>query len=223
MSLSSVPARRATLRTGLVASFAFAGALGFGASACNGLVDPDTQVAGVSERLGIGDPCTPEVEKTPGFSGFSESQVAVEDQSRSCASRTCLVNHFRGKTTCPNGGSCHADATDASPGASGSGETQSESIPAQCTDRRTEDAVYCSCRCANAEGRTDDGEAYCACPDAFACERLVEPVPGEERLAGSYCIKRGTKYDPARSCSSTCEIDGTCAQPGSPLVIPTGR
>lgn len=194
--------------------------LGFGASACNGLVDPDTEVAGVSTRLGIGDPCTPEIEKTPGFPGFSESQVVIEDKSRSCATRTCLVNHFRGKTTCPKGGACDADPADATADAT---RSIAEGMPAQCTDRRTDDAVYCSCRCANAEGRTDDGEPYCACPDAFQCERLVDPVPGEERLAGSYCIKRGTTYDPVRSCSTTCEFDGTCAEPGAPRgALPSG-
>lgn len=174
--------------------------LAFVGSACLGVVDPDSgEAPGVTERVGVGEPCVPEVEKLTTFSGFSEHAVSVESQSRSCASRTCLVNHFRGRVGCPAGsteGTCKT--TD---GRDIVGEYGEGFVEAQCRDRSATDAVYCSCRCANAAGRTDDGAAYCPCPGGFACEQLVSALPGEETLAGGYCVKAGTKYDAARSCS----------------------
>jgi hypothetical protein len=71
------------------------------------------------------------------------------------------------------------------------------SVPAQVTPRQTENAVYCSCRCANAEGNTNDGEVYCQCPDGFECaQQLVTQISASNgNLAGGYCIKSGTAYN----------------------------
>ena len=51
----------------------------------------------------VGDPCTPEDENIPSFAGFDEGEVNVESRSFQCVTRVCLVNHFRGRTECPNG------------------------------------------------------------------------------------------------------------------------
>jgi hypothetical protein len=65
-------------------------------------------------------------------------------------------------------------------------------------NRRPDDAVYCSCRCKNDEGKTDDGANYCECPSGYACERLIrDPGLGKPELAGYYCIKEGTRYQQA--------------------------
>ena len=45
--------------------------------------------------------------------------------------------------------------------------------------RRASEAVYCSCRCQNADGKTDDGARYCDCPNGYACStRLPASTTG---------------------------------------------
>ncbi len=132
---------------------------------------------------GAGDPCTPSVEKDPGFRGFQEQEVTVETGSSQCALGTCLVNHFRGRVT---------------PGAQ---------MTAQCTDRLAKDTVYCSCRCGNIDGKTDDGAEYCACPSGFTCSQLVTSI-GEKNdtTSGAYCIKAGTEYHAESACAETVSL-----------------
>jgi hypothetical protein len=138
--------------------------------------------------LGVGDPCVPEQEGDATFAGFSEKEVNVESKSLQCKTNLCLVNHFRGRTDLPHGA-----------------ETADLCVDAQCADRTVDDAVYCSCRCANAKGETDDGSVYCTCPeDGFACTQLVADIGGANQgLTGAYCMKKGTAYDAATSCLST--------------------
>jgi hypothetical protein len=79
-------------------------------------------------------------------------------------------------------------------------------VAPQCTDRRAEKTVYCSCRCANVDGRTDDGANYCKCPDGYACQQLVTPIgPTDTGLTGAYCVKSGTVYDPSNVCAGKCD------------------
>jgi hypothetical protein len=80
-------------------------------------------------------------------------------------------------------------------------------VPGQCVDRTADKAVYCSCRCANVNGRTDDGANYCSCPDGFSCTQLVSSVSDtlDQGLTGGYCVKNGTQFDPA-----TVPQGGTC-------------
>ena len=52
---------------------------------------------------GVGDPCIPEDEYLPNFGGFAASEVNIESRSFQCETRVCLVNHFRGRVTCPLG------------------------------------------------------------------------------------------------------------------------
>lgn len=59
--------------------------------------------AGGCQSGGVGDPCTPEDEYQPAFSGFAPSEVNVESRSFQCETRVCLVNHFRGRVSCPLG------------------------------------------------------------------------------------------------------------------------
>ena len=90
----------------------------------------------------------------------------------------------------------------------------------QCVDRIAANTVYCSCRCANPQGQTNDGANYCSCPDGFICSQLIAPVQGlDPDLVGAYCIKKNTVYDPNSSCSSEC--DPTLSQdscPPSPIL-----
>src|SRR3954462_8604365 len=59
---------------------------------------------------GVGDPCTPEQEYDPSFLGFDEKEVNVESKSFQCRTHICLVNHFRGRASCPSGRSTEGDA-----------------------------------------------------------------------------------------------------------------
>ncbi len=84
-----------------------------------------------------------------------------------------------------------------------------------CADRTANTAVYCSCRCANVDGKTDDGANYCTCPDGYSCTQLVSQtgVAGEN-LTGAYCIKKNTQYNLQTSCLGTfCD---PMAKTGSP-------
>jgi hypothetical protein len=81
-------------------------------------------------------------------------------------------------------------------------------VQPQCLDRTADKAVYCSCRCADVNGNTNDGAVYCKCPDGFACTQLVTPIgPTDTGLTGAYCIKNNTAYDPVNSCPTgqTCD------------------
>lgn len=173
---------------------------------------------------GIGDPCVPEDEYNPSFLGFDARQVATESKSFQCRSRLCLVNHFRGRVTCPYGQDATGQGTNGGQACAipGTGEvsnggtpivgakdangafvntTQGSTVDPQCNDRTANKAVYCSCRCADINGEKSGGSVYCDCPDGFTCSRLVTSTgTGNEGLTGSYCIKNNTKYDPAVSC-----------------------
>jgi hypothetical protein len=161
----------------------------------------------------IGVACNPRQELDPTFLGFAEGEVNIETPSPSCASGTCLTNHFRGRVSCPygqsatgqppQGGSACATPTSGAPVTGVSGDTaHGARVEPQCADRTAAKTVYCSCRCANELGKTDDGAVYCACPDGFACEQLVASIgKGTAGIAGAYCIKTGTTYAMATACS----------------------
>lgn len=171
---------------------------------------------------GIGDPCIPEQEFNPDFLGFDAKEVNVESKSFQCRTRLCLVHHFRGRVSCPYGqgpgGEKPAgfDKSCVIPGTATPVEGLKEgdppdfvdtrkksSVPAQCVDRASDKAVYCSCRCADLNGNTPSDQTFCTCPDGFQCERLVTSIgqPSNEGLTGSYCIKTNTKYDPTTACT----------------------
>jgi hypothetical protein len=169
---------------------------------------------------GIGDPCTPEQEYNPDFLGFDEKEVNVESKSFQCRTRLCLVNHFRGRVSCPYG-----QGTDGSPPANAKACTvpgtttpivgdkdqngnyidtkKQSSVQPQCLDRSANNAVYCSCRCAGLPGQDTSGQPLCTCPDGFQCQQLVTSIGAgtNEGLTGSYCIKANTVYDATTACT----------------------
>jgi hypothetical protein len=82
-------------------------------------------------------------------------------------------------------------------------------VAPQCTDRtgggNSPSAVYCSCRCANINGQTNDGAAYCSCPSGFTCQQLVTPIGANDTgLTGAYCIINNTQYNSLNTCE-TCD------------------
>jgi len=82
-------------------------------------------------------------------------------------------------------------------------------VDPQFTSRRSEDTVYCSCRCAG----PDPSARYCSCPSGFVCEPLVDDLGlGEKgQLAGSYCIRSGTRYEAAQNPGGFCGA-GQCGE-----------
>lgn len=162
---------------------------------------------------GVGDPCTPEQEYDPAFNGFDEKEVNVESKSFQCRTRICLVNHFRGRVSCPYGQSadkaapaganpCTVPGTDTAIEGDPNDPRKKALVSPQCVDRSADKAVYCSCRCADINGQKPSDQTFCDCPDGFTCERLVTSIgQGNEGLTGSYCIKNNTKYDAATACT----------------------
>jgi hypothetical protein len=203
-----------------------------------------TVVSGTGcNSTGVGDPCTPEAEYSQAFLGFDVKEVNIESKSFQCETRLCLANHFQGRVTCPYGQNSSGTAAfglDSPSNGVGTacvtpigqpvnGIDTSLSPPAvddpkvgatvqpNCTDRTAEHAVYCSCRCANVDGKTDDGANYCTCPTGFTCPTggpaLVSSVGQTEAgLAGYYCLKNGTAFDPQNVCGSTCTTTGGCGK-----------
>lgn len=181
------------------------------------------------QSTGVGDPCVPEQEYDPAFLGFVKEEVSVESKSFQCESRLCLVNHFQGRVTCPYGQK--PTATGATPGDGSNNYPPAKScitpadqpvtgqangafldpvakdeVKANCSGRQAKNAVYCSCRCANVNGQTNDGANYCTCPDGFSCAQLVSAVSSTNAgLTGAYCIKSGTAYDVAQACTPLCD------------------
>lgn len=170
---------------------------------------------------GVGDPCTPEQEYDQSFTGFDEKEVNVESKSFQCRTRVCLVNHFRGRASCPYGQSadrtapaganpCAVPGTDtpingltnqADPTSYADPRKQALVQP-QCVDRAADKAVYCSCRCADINGDKPSDQTFCDCPDGFACTPLVTSIgKGNEGLTGSYCIKNDTVYNADTACN----------------------
>lgn len=172
------------------------------------------------EPGGVGDPCIPEDEYRTTFSGFSETQVNVESRSFQCETRVCLVEHFRGRVSCPYGSQpgdgpaneCRIPGTSGGPG-----NVVEVPVPAQLHARAPQDSVYCSCRC-----KGPDSEArYCECPPGFKCTELIDNIGkdlgvGLEQLAGSYCVKDGQHIEdplkiPAQPClTGAADQDGDC-------------
>lgn len=171
------------------------------------------------KQSGVGDPCIPELEYDPSFNGFTLGDVYLESKSFQCQTRLCLVNHFQGRKTCPFGqteqgqapagydkpcslpnGDCQQDPKQCVTGRNGNAK-----VPPQCSNHRDDLAVYCSCRCANENGRTDDGANYCSCPDGYTCKQLVPPTKlGNEGLTGAYCVKSNDMFDPLTSGCEPC-------------------
>jgi hypothetical protein len=72
-------------------------------------------------------------------------------------------------------------------------------------DRPASETVYCSCRCENVQGNTNDGASYCTCPTGFTCTQVYSSVgTAGDAISGGYCIKTGTAYDASAGCFPVC-------------------
>lgn len=162
---------------------------------------------------GVGDPCIPEDEYLPNFGGFAASEVNIESRSFQCETRVCLVNHFRGRVTCPLGQSQdNADkiaalvAKEATPGGltesektdlealrkaadtcriPGSSGKNADMVRAQVYGQcsKRTDKLAVYCSC-RCDGPEKDAK-YCECPNGFACRPFKELDVGAAVAKGS--------------------------------------
>jgi hypothetical protein len=147
----------------------------------------------LSSAASLGASCVPSPELSASFPGFSQTEVTLDENNPACGGgTTCVVNHFQGLTSCPYG----QDAGDDTCIVPGTSTAVLPEVPPQVTPRQADNTVYCSCRCENGVGKIDDGASYCACPTGYTCSPLVPTLVSGDPLAGSYCIREGTTYNP---------------------------
>lgn len=157
---------------------------------------------------GVGDPCIPNLEYSASEPGAVETGAQIEDRAFQCETRVCLINHFRGRVSCPwgntEGGSALPDARCFVPG---TGTQVTAAVKPQCVERK--DNVYCSCRC---DG--DDRSArYCDCPAGFACDTVTSSFNASIMKPGDrYCVREATDRLPrnnyeqdGQSCAAGCD------------------
>jgi hypothetical protein len=140
----------------------------------------------------LGEPCVPDDERRPDFNGFAMAEVSL-DTNAGCSSNLCLVNHFQGRVSCPYGQTQTEADTDRQCFIPGTDIAVAVPVEPQLVERRAERAAVCSCRCAG-----DGPGPFCACPSDMECSPVIEELglPNSDHLAGSYCVPRGSAYDP---------------------------
>ena len=176
---------------------------------------------------GVGDPCTPEDEYRENFAGFDISEENIESRSFQCDTRICLVNHFQGRVSCPQGQPTPTNCNDGD-GTCKDGEicavagtlinscnpekcTEPGADPNNCTgDDGNNDA--CGGRICHPTGR------YCQCNSTADCPQ--EPV----RYA---CVQEnGTGRCQTKVCTKTpstlAKDEQYCHVPGTeiPIAVP---
>jgi hypothetical protein len=185
-------------------------------------------LSGACQSGGVGDPCTPEDEFQPLFSGYAFTEVNIESKSFQCETRLCLVNHFQGRVSCPYGQTAMQAAATAGaateyqlchiPGTTGPANRIKVAVDHQLTTRRPDNAVYCSCRC---DG-PDPNARYCKCPTGFQCTQLLTPNNrlGAAELSGSYCIKNGSEFIQGSTITSEVCQPSFDTEPNNPKTPP---
>lgn len=165
---------------------------------------PDAQAVDVGASV-IGAPCLPSEENDPSFDGFSNMEINLPGNAPS-GSPVCVVDHFRGLVTCPYGqDTAGQPPAGAAPCTTLGGRPVTGAVEPQCTDRRAADTVVWSCRCANWQGKTDDGDTYCSCPSGTACTQAVSPIGGEDDFSGAYCLSPRATGDGGTTCAVWCD------------------
>ena len=178
-------------------------------SGSDGGTDASTDAGDASTGGGaIGSACLPSLEERLTFDGFSYQDVTLDETNPACGSAVCLVDHFQGRVSCPYG----QTGTGQGPFDAGNCVAPDEPtenvvgiVNPQCTDRSAEQAVFCSCRCANADGKTDDGASYCTCPSDMTCTPVVPAFTSGDTKSGSYCTVDKSAFDRSSACANVCD------------------
>lgn len=159
---------------------------------------------------GIGDPCIPEDEYNPSFAGFKVTEDNIESRSFQCQSRICLVNHFQGRVTCPEGQAAPTVCTDNEGACTGEEVCERAAVFAPPPDVDTDNDGKPDCPA----GFTAQKEGnYCACdptanacPTGFRCE--ANPNGGGPQCTSFVCHKPG-------ECQTENANDGASADAGA--------
>jgi len=134
----------------------------------------------------VGDPCVPEDEAYADWAGLQVNEITINDRQPECGHGYCVSYQFRGRVLCPDG---NDPTSESGPTCTTTqGDPVTVTVPPHLPSRPPEDAVICSCRC---DGPPGTGP-FCACPDGFSCEHLVDDLLGNEislAYAGSYCVR----------------------------------
>jgi hypothetical protein len=152
--------------------------------------EPDGWLLGCNFRKlvePLGAPCISDDERRPNFAGHSASEVSIDDHAASCSTGMCIQNHFQGRVSCPfgqtqGGQDCLVD---------GGYDLVTVPVKPQLIARSERNASICSCQCAGS-----GPGPYCTCPESMQCEHLIDDLGIGTSLAGSYCIPKGSQYDP---------------------------
>ncbi len=163
---------------------------------------------------GVGDPCTPEDEYSSTFAGFNVDEENIESRSFQCATRICLVNHFQGRVSCPQGQN-GADLVQCK----GPSDTTSCPTGKQCTQSEVYSPTCTTCTAAE----TAQGCVAQPCPNNLICDPVNQicTCTQSETIAGVtyYC----DPSDPANPTSSPqVLVSYLCHTPGSCQTIAGG-
>jgi hypothetical protein len=162
---------------------------------------PDAMEAGPT--MTIGSPCTLDAENDPAFDGFQLGEVDIES---SPGAPVCLAYHFQGRTSCPYGQNTMVQDSGAPGCMTPGGAPVVGNVAPHCLDRRSSAVVVWSCRCANAQGATNDGAEYCACPSSAPCTQAIASIGDAGGGAtGAYCLPTIAAYNPNTACSQRCD------------------
>ncbi len=176
---------------------------------------------------GVGDPCTPEDEFRENFAGFDLTEANIESRSFQCQTRLCLVNHFQGRVSCPEGQDTPTNCTDDA-GLCGDGEScqpggviLTDCDPTSCSEDGADEN-----NCNDSEGhnaacggnRCDETGRFChctegQCPSTYNCDpntnlcttsvcKLDNPEPGND----------GRCYIPGTEDPVAVSVCGQCSQ-----------
>lgn len=128
----------------------------------------------------VGEACIPEDEDFATFGGFSLGEVNISTEDPRCVSGTCLVNHFQGRVSCPegnlDGGECFTP----------SGQLVAVEVQPHLAVGSVGERVHCSCRC----GGPDRFGPFCECPAGMTCAELIRATGGDDHGEGAYCVWR---------------------------------
>jgi hypothetical protein len=180
-----------------------------GCTGSNGSTTGDGGPSGTGGDGGavVGTACTPASEDLPAFAGFNRMEVSLACVTgQPSGSPCCMTYEFQGRVTCPYG----QDAQGAAPKGATACKTPdgipvSGPVSPQCVERPAAKLVFWSCRCANENGRTDDGATYCTCPSGTSCAQTIKGVGAAENdLSGAYCRPAGVDPMDAGACT-TCD------------------